>query len=596
MMPITILAYDAYIDGIYYDFSGNNATVTYKDDNYNSYCGSVNIPASFTYNSKTYSVTSIGVDAFYNCSDLTSVTISKGVTSIGVYAFCGCTGLTSVTIPNSVTSIGDQAFQRCTSLTFIFIPESVTSIGDGAFSACSTLTTVKVERATPVKISNYTFSNRANATHYVPEGSLSAYKAADYWKGFKNIKEYIPEEKGIYYKLDKDNMFAEVRAMPDDEKYSGDIIIPSSFTYDGETYIVTSIGKDAFYECSGMTSVTIPNSVTSIGNSAFSGCSGLTSITIPNSLTSISYGAFSGCSGLTSITIPNSVTSIGHYAFSGCSLTFVHITDIAAWCNISFGGSDANPLYYAHLYMNGQEVNDLVIPEGVTSISDYAFCYCSGLTSVAIGNSVTSIGDYAFSGCEALISITIPNSVTSIGDSAFSGCSGLTSITIPESVTSIGNWVFSGCSSLTSITIPNSVTSIGHAAFSVCYGLTSVTIPNSVTTIGSDAFEHCTSLTSITIPESVTSIGGSAFSGCSSLTIVKVRRTTPITISSYTFSNRANATLCVPEGSLSAYKAAAYWKEFKVITEDIPEANDIYYKLDKNNMGSADFPGWQRLG
>ena len=171
---------------------------------------------------------------------------------------------------------------------------------------------------------------------------------------------------------------------------------------------VTSIGSYAFYGCSGLTSVTIPNSVTSIGSSAFYGCSGLTSVTIPNSVTSIGDYAFSGCSGLTSVTIPNSVTSIGDYAFYGCS----------------------------------------------------------GLTSVTIPNSVTSIGNYAFYGCSGLTSVTIPNSVTSIGDYAFSGCSGLTSVTIPNSVTSIGSYAFSGCSGLTSVIIGSGVLSIGSSAFS----------------------------------------------------------------------------------------------------------------------------------
>ncbi len=193
-----------------------------------------------------------------------------------------------------------------------------------------------------------------------------------------------------------------------------DLVIPNS---------VTSIGGQAFYGFSGLTSVTIGNSVTSIGGQAFYDCSGLTSVTIGNSVTSIGDKAFGFCSGLTSVTIGNGVTSIGTDAFYECSgLTSVNISDIAAWCNIDFAGSESNPLSYAHhLYLNGEEVKDLVIPNSVTSIGNYAFRGCSGLTSVTIPNSVTSIGSYAFSYCSGLTSVTIPNSVTRIG-SAFYGC------------------------------------------------------------------------------------------------------------------------------------------------------------------------------
>ena len=249
-------------------------------------------------------------------------------------------------------------------------------------------------------------------------------------------------------------------------EYSGNVVIPESVTYNGKTYSVTSIGSSAFRDCSGLKSVNIsdlaawcnisfgsdyanplyyahhlflngeeikdlviPNSVTSIGDDTFYGCSGLTSVTIPNSVTSIGERAFRDCSGLTSVTIPNSVTSIGEYAFYNCSgLKSVNISDLAAWCNISFSNYHANPLYYAHhLFLNGEEIKYLVIPNSVTSIK-WAFFYCSGLTSVTIPNSVTSIGGDAFYGCSGLTSVTIPNSVTSIGARAFYGCSVLTSV------------------------------------------------------------------------------------------------------------------------------------------------------------------------
>ena len=340
---------------------------------------------------------------------------------------------------------------------------------------------------------------------------------------------------GIYYNFDATNLTAIVTYRGSysgsyADEYTGNVVIPATVTYGGNPYSVTSIGNGAFEYCSGLTSVTIPNSVTSIGEFAFSGCS---------SLTKTNYTG-----------------------------------DIAGWCGINFGNYSANPTAYSYnLYINDVEVKDLMIPNSVTSIGNYAFSGCSGLTSITIPNSVTSIGEYAFKYCSSLTSVTIPNSVTSIGRSAFYGCSGLTSVTIPNSVTSIGSYAFYGCSGLTSVTIPNSVTSIGEYAFEECSGLISVTIPNSVTSIGMYAFEGCSgltsvlwnaknfadfssrdyapfyniksqitsftfgsevehipaylcygmeNLTSVTIPNSVTRIGDYAFRGCSGLTSVTI--------------------------------------------------------------------------
>ena len=281
----------------------------------------------------------------------------------------------------------------------------------------------------------------------------------------------------------------------------GNLTIPSSVSYGGNTYMVTSICESAFLGSAGLTSVTIPNSVTSIGNYAFYQCSGLTSVSIPNSVTSIGEAAFLGCSGLTgTLTIPNSVTSIGSSAFGGCSgVTYVDFTGtIAQWCGIDFGDYNSNPTRYSHvLSINGSPLTNLVIPEGVTNIGNYAFYHCSGLTSVSIPNSVTNIGNYAFYQCSGLTSVSIPNSVTNIGNYAFYQCSYLTSVSIPNSVTSIGNYAFYQCSGLTSVTTGNSVTSIGQYAFYGCTGVASVTIGNSVTSIGGEAFHNCSSLTEI---------------------------------------------------------------------------------------------------
>ena len=258
--------------------------------------------------------------------------------------------------------------------------------------------------------------------------------------------------------------------------YSGDIVIPSEITHNNVVCSVTSIGDNAFSYCDGLTSIEIPNSVTSIGNYAFAGCYGLTA---------------------------------------------VHISDLAAWCSIDFDDVNANPLYYAkNLYLNGEKLTELTIPDGIVEIKNYAFRNCTGLTSITIPNSVTSIGGSAFYGCSGLANVVIGNSVTSIGYSAFEGCSELANVVIGNSVTSIGNSAFYNCSGLANVVIGNSVTSIGNHAFYQCSGLTSVEIPNSVTSIGSYAFHYCTGLTSIIIPNSVTSIGNEAFRYCSRLKTV----------------------------------------------------------------------------
>ena len=298
---------------------------------------------------------------------------------------------------------------------------------------------------------------------------------------------------------------------------------------------VTTIRECAFDSCYSLTSVKIGNSVTTIGDCAFRYCNSLTSVTIPNSVTTIGVGAFDGCRSLTSVTIPNSVTTIGVGAFDGCrSLTSI---DVASG-NLNYSSKDG-VLFDKNKstliqYPIGNKRTEYTIPNSVTTIGSYAFDDCSNLTSVTIPNSVTTIGSYAFDDCSNLTSVTIPNSVTTIGKYAFSDCSGLTSVTIGNSVTTIGGHAFSGCSGLTSVTIPNSVTTIGEYAFEFCSGLTSVTIPNSVTTIGESAFSGCSSLTSVTIPNSVTTIGKYAFIYCRSLTSVTIPNSVT-TIGDYAF-------------------------------------------------------------
>jgi len=371
---------------------------------------------------------------------------------------------------------------------------------------------------------------------------------------------------------------------------SGSITIPSTL---GKCP-VTSIGFDALCGCSGLTSVTIPDSVTSIGVCAFDGCSGLMSVTIPNSVTNIDYGAFCGCSGLTSVTIPDSVTSIGEYAFSSCSgLTSITIpesvTSIGNYAVSSCGGLTSVTIlsnfaggWGLYVFLGCSSLTSVTIPSSVTNFNSLCSlfvldvrgirsatvpgwkCYIdfSSVTNLVISEGATSISDYAFSGCSSLTSVTIPSSVTSIGPGAFSGCSGLMTfdvdkdnpnfklennllltkdgmtlvaginvkgdVIIPSSVVGIAASAFYDCSELRSVTIPSSVTSIGESAFYGCDGLTSITIPDSVTSIGESAFYGCSGLMSVAIPSSVTSVGSGAFSGCSGLTSVTFEGDAPM--------------------------------------------------------------------
>ena len=458
------------------------------------------------------SITSIGVGVFSYCSSLTSITIPNSVTSIGVSAFSGCSGLTSITIPNGVTSIGGYAFYRCNSLTSITIPNSVTSIGESAFNGCSSLTSITIPFV----------GNRAGVT------SSDTYQYPfGYIFGTTSYTGAIATEQK-YYGSSTSSTTTSIYYIPNSLKSvtvtGGNILYGAFYNCSGLTSVtigngVMSIGDWAFYNCSGLTSATIGNGVTSIGESTFSYCTSLTSVTIPNSVTNIEDAAFSWCTSLTSVTIPNSITSIGSAVFLGC-----------------------------------HSLTNITIPDSVTNIGNAMFRECSGLTSVTIPNSVTNIGSAAFYRCYSLktifINATIPptlgttvfydtndapifvpagyeatyrsnsdwsnyaDRIVTIGLAYATMTGGVsvsygnateTAVVIPkynpegESVVAIAEYAFENKSSLTSVTIPNSVTSIGRSAFSGCIGLTSATIPNSVTSISGSAFSGCSGLTSITV-------------------------------------------------------------------------------------------------
>ena len=284
---------------------------------------------------------------------------------------------------------------------------------------------------------------------------------------------------------------------------------------------------------------------------------------------------FQNCKSLVSITIPIGLTKTRPTNGDSLYLNKLRvivtdnatITDYDTFCNNLFEYyTFKGPREVLLIDEDNNEITNLVIPEGVTSIGNYAFDGCIDLTSVSIPSSVISIGGSAFSSCSSLTSITIPEGVTGIGAYTFNGCSSLISVIIPSSVTSIEGGAFSYCSNLTSITIPEGVTGIGAYTFNGCSSLTSINIPEGVAGIGSSAFENCSSLTSVTLPAGLTSIGSWAFEHCSSLTSVYVKRREPISIDSSVFRD-VSATLYVPLGCKAAYEAADVWKDFKEIVE-----------------------------
>ena len=260
------------------------------------------------------------------------------------------------------------------------------------------------------------------------------------------IKAKNIEIDGIYYNIVSKTKEAEVIKNPNN--YTGDIVIPSEFKYEGETYTVTSIGSSSFTE-SKVTSITMPNSIKRI-EGAFIDCYYLTSITMSNNLQTIGDMAFYNCERLKSIFIPKTVTSIGKLAFFDCkSLTAVHIEDIVSWCKIDFAQDVSNPLVYAHhLYLNDEEVTNLVVPKEVKSICKNSFWGCESIISVVISDGVSSVGATSFYGCINIEELTISNSVLSIGEAAFYGCKKIKSLNIPKSVSFIGAESFRGCSNL----------------------------------------------------------------------------------------------------------------------------------------------------
>ncbi len=499
---LAVLAYNTYLA----------PTIAYNTGNYGKYITSKQL----TEFAIPEDVTEIKTGAFDNCTGLKKIIIHDGVTKIGDRAFKNCTGLTSVAIPDSVTEIGDNAFENCTNLVEVNIPYGVTEIGDGTFRKCKSLTGIEIPGSV-VAIGNSAFEECEKIEDLV-----------------------IPDSVMII----GDRAFA---------------IIP----FDNLTFGrgVRSVGRDAFcyyamdnlhvQDISAWLRISFANENSNPMNAAqyvYLNGEVLKDLVIPEGTASIGAYAFYDLGSLDSVHIPASLRSIGVDAFNWCFVDNTYISDLSAWCTMDFGNEYS--VTGGNLYVNGEAISDLTVPENVTEIKNYAFCRFYHLGDVVIGRNVERIGMMAFGDSnmwritvdehnpayvcvdgtlytrdmKTLIRVyghysdefTVPSSVTSIAPYAFY-CMGLRSVTIPSSVTSIGDSAFRRCRELSRIEIPSSITKIGNYTFGECISLTEAIIHEGVTSIGEYAFSSCQLLTNVSLPHSVEYIGEYAFLSCESI-------------------------------------------------------------------------------
>lgn len=515
----------------------------------------------------TESVTDISAKAFQGCAGLTNLTLPNGVQTIGDYAFSGCVALKAIPWINEVKTIGSYAFQNCSSIKSVSLPQSLTTINTAVFSGCSSLESISLpfvgssaslEAASATSLFGYIFGS-VNYTGAVAVGQkYSVSKTATYYLPSSLKKVTISGGKILY----------------------GAFYGCSSLTQLTLPEELTEIGDYAFYNCTGITGFTLPKEITKIGSYTFAGCSGLKEMVLPVSVESIGASAFRDCASLQDISIPEKVSNIPSYLFSGC----ISLDTILIPNGVRTIGAGA--------FQNCSSMTGIAVPDSVTEIGDAAFAGCGNLQSMTLpfvgkSNSLisaskeslfgyifgtknytgsmavmqkysgTGVTYYiptsltnvritggvllygAFYGCSSLTQLTLPENLTEVGKYAFYQCSGLKEISLPSGVTSIGSYAFAGCSALKVFSFPLKVGSIEDYSFSGCVAMDSITIPQGITKIGKAAFQNCSNLTRIIVPDSVREIGDAAFSGCSKLQSM----TLPFTGSSATLTSAGSKAL-----------------------------------------------------
>ncbi len=632
------------------------------------------------------SLQSIGYNAFYSCG-VTSLKFPDSLESIGNECFYGAINLKEVYFGNSLKNIGNNAFANCIELQSLTLPISVTHVGYEAFAGCNNIQSFvfpmeKVEYIGREAFYTCPAPEELHLPETLTEWSIKSFNLSE-------LKVLYTDSPATVYLDDDDKLEKLEKVVIGDKKKNTNVFYCSlgrSYAYGlpnipnlKEVILGKSVEKISDYAFLNLpiTSIRIPKSLKSIGNNAFQGCKLLTEteisdlsawcavdimandysnplsvsqklvvdgeevtdLVIPEGVAEINKWAFYGCKSLTSLTVPKSLKKIDYKCFQGCDkLTRLNIYDIASWCKISIGGIYVFSSPERHLFKDGAEILDLVVPEGVDSIQPYTFYNCNSLKSVKLANSVTSIEDYVFYGCSGLTSVTIPSSVTGIGSRAFSNCSGLTSVTIGNSLTRLGDYVFYGCKALTSIVvetgntkydsrgncnaiietssntlvtgckntvIPDNVLTIGTCAFDGCANLTEINFPDNVRNIEEYAFRDCSGLTSIAIGNGVNQIGACAFTDCSGLKSVYISNSVKY-IGNYAFehcnaledvycyarqvpstgfelfyeSNVDSITLHVPTASIEAYSTATEWNKFKKIVAMAMPTYQLIYIVD----------------